>query len=52
MSNVHALDIPEASFDDDAWDDLLNFIEERGVKAKRQVRPKELIGHYQSWRGA
>jgi len=28
MSNVHALDIPEASFDDDAWDDLLNFIEE------------------------
>ena len=31
MSNVHAFDIPAASFDDDAWDDLLNFIEERRV---------------------
>ena len=28
MSNVHALDIPAANFDDDKWDDLLNFIEE------------------------
>ena len=31
MSNVHALNIPAASFDDDAWDDLLNFIEEKRV---------------------
>ncbi len=31
MSNVHALDIPTPNFDDDAWDDLLNFIEKRRV---------------------
>ncbi len=31
MSNVHPLELPASSFDDDAWDDLLNFIEERRV---------------------
>lgn len=31
MTNVHTLDIPAPSFDDDAWDDLLNFIEEKRV---------------------
>ena len=31
MSNVHALETREAIFDDDAWDDLLNFIEEKRV---------------------
>ncbi|MDH5265434.1 MAG: hypothetical protein OEX21_11850, partial [Betaproteobacteria bacterium] len=31
MSNVHALDSHAPRLDDDAWDDLLNFIEERRV---------------------
>ncbi|MEO5751003.1 MAG: hypothetical protein ABIQ50_08820, partial [Usitatibacter sp.] len=31
MSNVHPLEQPQPTFDDDAWDDLLNFIEERRV---------------------
>ncbi len=31
MSNVHNLDIPAPNFDDDAWEDLLNFIEEKRV---------------------
>ena len=31
MSNVHSLHHPAPSFDDDAWDDLLNYIEERRV---------------------
>jgi TIR domain/SIR2-like domain len=31
MSNVVALDAPLPTLDDDAWDDLLNFIEERRV---------------------
>ncbi len=31
MSNVHPLEQPQQSFDEDAWDDLLNFIEERRV---------------------
>ena len=30
-ANVHALELPASSFDDDAWDDLLNFIEEKRV---------------------
>ena len=31
MSNVHALETHAPNFDDDAWDDLLNFIEEKRV---------------------
>ena len=31
MSNVHALEAHAPNFDDDAWDDLLNFIEEKRV---------------------
>ena len=31
MSNVHRLEAAAPSFDEDAWDDLLNFIEERRV---------------------
>jgi class 3 adenylate cyclase len=31
MSNVHPLETPSPSLDEDAWDDLLNFIEERRV---------------------
>jgi hypothetical protein len=31
MSNVHALEQPSAVLDDDAWEDLLNFIEEKRV---------------------
>jgi hypothetical protein len=31
MSNVFPLETPSAGLDDDAWDDLLNFIEERRV---------------------
>ena len=31
MSNVHAIESHASSLDEDAWDDLLNFIEERHV---------------------
>ena len=31
MTNVHSLDLPSPTFDDDAWEDLLNYIEERRV---------------------
>jgi hypothetical protein len=31
MSNVHRLEVQAPSLDEDAWDDLLNFIEERRV---------------------
>ena len=31
MSNVLALPTPAATLDEDAWEDLLNFIEERRV---------------------
>ena len=31
MSNVHTLEAQSPRFDEDAWDDLLNFIEERRV---------------------
>ncbi len=31
MSNVHALETPLPTLDEDAWEDLLNFIEERRV---------------------
>jgi hypothetical protein len=31
MANVHSLEAPQPRLDEDAWDDLLNFIEERRV---------------------
>ncbi len=31
MTTVHALELPAATLNDDAWDDLLNFIEEKRV---------------------
>jgi len=31
MNSVHTLESPTPNFDDDAWDDLLNYIEERRV---------------------
>ena len=31
MSNVHPLEVPSPRFDEDAWEDLLNFIEEKRV---------------------